>query len=109
MLEAYEAYGDYNTMAELTQNLVQRAAQDALGTTTVILPDDSEYELGGEWAELRMYDSLSDALGEEITPETSVEQLSKIADRLEISYDAKRGGHGKLVELADTLAANLPP
>ena len=33
MLEAYEAYGDYDTMAALTQDLVQTAAQDALGTT----------------------------------------------------------------------------
>lgn len=63
MLEAYEAYGDYNTMAELTQNLVQRAAQDALGTTTIELPDGEQYELGGEWAQLKMYDSLSEALG----------------------------------------------
>jgi lysyl-tRNA synthetase class 2 len=99
MLEAYEAYGDYNTMADLTQNLVQRAAQDALGTTTILLPDGEEYELGGEWAHLKMYDSLSAALGEEITPETPVEHLSKIADRLEIAYDAKRASHGKLVEV----------
>jgi len=98
MLEAYEAYGDYNTMAELTQNLVQRAALDTLGTTVVELPGGEEYDLGGEWAQLKMYDSLSEALGEEITPETSVEHLSKIADRLEISYDTKRAGHGKLVE-----------
>ena len=98
MLEAYEAYGDYNTMADLTQNLVQRAAQDALGTTTIQLPGGEEYELGGDWAHLTMYGSLSEALGEEITPETSVEHLSKIADRLEVSYDAKRASHGKLVE-----------
>ncbi|KRC43066.1 MULTISPECIES: lysine--tRNA ligase [Oerskovia] len=98
MLEAYEAYGDYNTMAELTQNLVQRAALDTLGTTVVELPGGEEYDLGGEWAQLKMYDSLSEALGEEITPETPVEHLSKIADRLEISYDTKRAGHGKLVE-----------
>ena len=36
MLEAYEAYGDYDTMAALTQDLVQTAALDALGTTTVV-------------------------------------------------------------------------
>ena len=30
-LEAYEAYSDYDGMAELTRNLVQQAARDALG------------------------------------------------------------------------------
>ncbi|PJI93952.1 lysine--tRNA ligase [Luteimicrobium subarcticum] len=98
MLEAYEAYGDYDTMAALTQDLVQRAALDALGTTTVTLPDGSEYELGGEWTTITMYGSLSEALGEEITPETSVAHLLAVADRLEVSYDAKRASHGKLVE-----------
>ncbi len=33
MLEAYEAYGDYNTMATLTSELLQAAARDALGGT----------------------------------------------------------------------------
>ena len=46
MLEAYESYGDYDTMAALTQDLVQTAAQDVLGTTVVALPDGEEYDLG---------------------------------------------------------------
>jgi lysyl-tRNA synthetase class 2 len=99
MLEAYEAYGDYDTMATLTQNLVQTAALDALGTTTVALPEGGEYELGGDWTTLTMYGSLSEALGEEVAPETSVEHLSKLAERLEVVHDPKRAGHGKLVEL----------
>src|SRR5690625_1909841 len=35
MLEAYEAYSDYHGMADLTQDLVQKAALDVFGTTTV--------------------------------------------------------------------------
>jgi lysyl-tRNA synthetase class 2 len=99
MLEAYEAYGDYDTMAALTQDLVQTAAQDVLGTTTITLPDGEEYEIGGEWAQLTMYGSLSEALGEEITPETSVARLQAIADRLEVQLDPKQVSHGKLVEV----------
>ena len=46
-----------------------------------------------------MYPSLSAALGEEITPQTSVERLRAIADRLGIEIPDNRGyGHGKLVE-----------
>lgn len=99
MLEAYEAYGDYDTMAALTQDLVQTAAQDVLGTTTLTLADGSEYEVGGDWAQLTMYGSLSEALGEEITPETTVAHLQGIADRLDVQLDPKRVSHGKLVEL----------
>jgi len=98
MLEAYEAYGDYNTMAVLTQNLIQTAARDALGTTTVTLPDGEEYELGGEWAQITMYESLSEKLGEEITHDTPDSRLLELVEKFDISVDPKRQNHGKLVE-----------
>ncbi len=98
MLEAYEAYGDYNTMAKLTRDLVQTAAQDALGTTLVTLANGEKYELGGQWADIKMYDSLSEKLGEEITAETSVATLTKYAEKFDLSIDPKTQNHGKLVE-----------
>ncbi len=98
MLEAYEAYGDYDTMAALTQDLVQTAARDALGGTLVTLPDGEEYELGGQWATLELYPSLSAALGEEITPQTGVAELLALVARFDIEVDPARQNHGKLVE-----------
>ncbi|WP_413452030.1 lysine--tRNA ligase [Georgenia phoenicis] len=97
MLEAYEAYGSYDTMAELTRHLVQQAALDAFGTTTVRLADGSEYELGGEWDELSLFPSLSAALGEEVTPQTSLEELTRHAERLEVAV-APHYTPGKVVE-----------
>jgi lysyl-tRNA synthetase class 2 len=98
MLEAYEAYGDYDTMATLTQDLVQGAARDVLGGTVVTLPDGEEYDLGGEWAQITMYGSLSEALGTQITPETTVDELLARAARDGISLDPRKASHGKLVE-----------
>lgn len=98
MLEAYEAYGDYDTMATLTRELVQGAAVDVFGGTTVTLADGEEYDLGGDWEQITMYGSLSEAVGEQITPETSVERLLALADAVDVSVDPKRLNHGKLVE-----------
>src|SRR5690606_17248638 len=98
MLEAYEAYGDYDTMAELTRDLVQTAATEALGTTNVELSDGSRYELGGEWDSLTMYGSLSEAIGEEITHATSVEHLLQLVEKFDLQIDRARMNHGKLVE-----------
>jgi len=98
MLEAYQAYGDYDTMAELTKDLVQMAARDAFGTTVVTLPDGSEYDVGGEWASLSLYGSLSEALGEEITPRTDLARLLRLVERFDIQIDRERQNHGKLVE-----------
>ncbi len=97
MLEAYEAYGSYDTMAVLTRELVQQAALDAFGSTTVRLADGSDYDLGGDWDELSLYPSLSEALGEEITPDTPMEQLARHAERLEVAV-APHYTPGKVVE-----------
>lgn len=99
MLEAYEAYGDYDTMAALTRDLVQTAAQDVLGTTTLTLVDGTEYEVGGQWAQLTMYGSLSEALGQEITADATVAELTAIADKLDVTVDPQRVSHGKLIEV----------
>jgi lysyl-tRNA synthetase class 2 len=96
MLEAYEAYGDYNTMAELTQALIQNAAMDVFGTLKVELEDGEVNDLSGEWARISMFESLSEAAGMEITPETDIAVLKKLADKegLEIDHPL----HGKYVE-----------
>jgi len=98
MLEAYEAYGDYDTMAALTRDLVQTAALDVFGSTTVRLVDGEEYNLGGEWAEISLYDSLSAALGEEITPQTPLDVLIAHCLRHEVGVDVVRASAGKLTE-----------
>ncbi|KQR44428.1 lysine--tRNA ligase [Frigoribacterium sp. Leaf164] len=96
MVEAYQAYGDYEQMARLTQELVQNAAHAVAGSHLVTLADGSEYDLGGEWARVPMYESLSEAAGREITPETTVAELRELADSVELVVPHET--HGKLVE-----------
>ncbi|KUI21907.1 lysine--tRNA ligase [Mycobacterium sp. GA-1285] len=99
MLETYQAYGTYDDSAVVTREIIQEVADDAIGTRNVPLPDGTVYDLDGEWRSIEMYPSLSEALGEEITPETPAENLWAIADRLEVEIPRDRGyGHGKLVE-----------
>jgi lysyl-tRNA synthetase class 2 len=96
MLEAYQAYGDYNSIADLTQKLIQNAAQDVFGTQVVKIEDGEENDLSGAWDRISMFDSLSAAAGVEITPETPMAELKKIADKVEIEIDHPL--HGKYVE-----------
>ena len=96
MLEAYQAYGDYNTMADLTRKLIQNAAQDVYGTQVVKLEDGEENDLSGSWDRISMFESLSKVAGVEITPETPMAELKKLADKVEIEIDHPL--HGKYVE-----------
>ena len=90
-LEAYEAYSDYNGMADLTRDLIQQAARDAFdlseGEEIVRLADGTEYDLSGEWDRIDLYGSTSEALGEEITVETPRETLVKYAERIGLEVD----------------------
>jgi lysyl-tRNA synthetase class 2 len=99
MLETYQAWGTYDDSAVMTRELIQEVADEAVGARQVLLPDGSNYDLDGEWPTVQMYPSLSAALGEEITPETPLDQLLAIAGRLGVDIPPDRGyGHGKLVE-----------
>ncbi|WP_341717936.1 lysine--tRNA ligase [Micromonospora sp. FIMYZ51] len=97
MLEAYQAYGDYNTMAELTRNLVQQAALAVSGSTVVTHADGREFDLGGEWRSVSLFGVLSEALGEEVTVHTDRARLVEYADKAGVAVDPK-WGTGKLAE-----------
>jgi lysyl-tRNA synthetase class 2 len=96
MLEAYEAYGDYNTMATLIRELLQYAAREVFGTT-VFNHNGVEVDIDGEWDEITVYGSASKAVGAEITVDTPIEQVWKLADANNVEYD-KKWGQGKLVQ-----------
>jgi lysyl-tRNA synthetase, class II len=97
MIETYEAYGSYDTMAALTRELVQEAAVAVHGSTTVTLADGSDYDLGGSWRELTLYGALGEALGEEVDPTTPMDRLVDLAGKHDVAVLAHYGP-GKLAE-----------
>ncbi|MBM3731781.1 MAG: lysine--tRNA ligase [Actinobacteria bacterium] len=97
MIETYEAFGDWNSMADLTQTLVQQAAKDVFGSHTVKHFDGREIDLGGKWNEISLFDAISEGVGQEVTALTSHEELKKIATKLGIKIDPK-WVTGKLAE-----------
>lgn len=97
MLEAYQAYTDYNGIADLTQTLIQDAAIAVAGSTTVTWADGTEYDLGGDWDRISMYDSLSAASGHQVTPETSLDELRALGEKSGVDAPPHET-HGKWVE-----------
>lgn len=53
MLEAYQAYADYDDFMQLTEEMIRAAAEAVLGGTQVTYQGDT-YELGGAWPRLSM-------------------------------------------------------
>src|ERR1700761_1744124 len=84
MLEAYETYGDYNTIGELTQELAQQAAIAAFGSTVITRADGGEDDIGGQWRSLTVHEAISRAGGEGGTPDTELADLLKLCDQLDV-------------------------
>ncbi len=78
MLEAYEAYGDYDTMATLTRALVLDAAE-ALGRTVVPDGHGGQIDLAQPWRHATVHGLVSEAVGEPVDPGTPVGRLEELA------------------------------
>jgi lysyl-tRNA synthetase, class II len=107
MLEMYEAYGDYTTMQNLTQAIIQEAAEAVYGKQVVRHFDDegnvTEFDISGNWPRISVYEGLSEKLGETITSKSTIDELTKIAEKLEIKLDPKWARGQIVLELYEHL------
>jgi len=97
MLEMYWAYGDWQNMKSLTQEIVQNAALAIFGSHKVQHHDGRISDLGGNWRELDFYSAISEAAGLTVTPATSRQELVKIAKKAGLKVDPA-WINGKLAE-----------
>lgn len=118
MLEAYQAWGDQTTIADLTRRIIVDAADAALGTRVIDSPH-GQIDLDGEWAWKPVYPTLSQGVGEEITPATDASVLRGIAEDRGVEHDPSWSAQklvmqlfGELVEpglIQPTFVCDYPP
>ena len=96
MVEAYQAYGDYRQMADLTQEMIQKAALAIGDSLVVTLADGTDYDFGGEWDRISMLDSLNAASGWSITAHTPLDELRGYADS--VGIEVGQPTPGKYIE-----------
>ena len=103
MLEAYETYGDYNTIGELTQSLVQGAAVAAFGSTVIRRADGTEHDIGGSWKALTVHEAISRALGEEVTVDTPETRLRALCDKADVPLQPSWNAGQVVLEMYERL------
>ncbi|MDP1675937.1 MAG: lysine--tRNA ligase [Bacteroidota bacterium] len=89
MIESYQAYGDWKSIADLTRTLVQNAAMAVSGSHVVTHHDGRQADLGGNWREISLYNAISEGVGQSVTALTSIADLKVIATKLGIKIDPK--------------------
>ena len=87
MIESYQAYGDWKSIADLTQTLVQNAAMAVAGSHVVTHHDGRQADLGGKWREISLYEAISETVGQNVTALTPLPELKIIATKLGIKID----------------------
>jgi lysyl-tRNA synthetase class 2 len=102
MLEAYEAYGDYNSVAAWTRQIILDAAK-AAEVEVVRTSDGVEIDLASEWRRVSIYDLVSDAVGEAITPDTESSALRTIADKRGVALKPEWDAGEIVLELYEKL------
>jgi lysyl-tRNA synthetase class 2 len=104
ILEAYQAYADYEGMLRLTRDLIREAAIAACGSPVVRAPgSDEEVDISGDWPVRTVHEAVSAALGEEVTPDTEVTVLRKLCDRAGVPHDPTWVGGAVLLEMYERL------
>jgi lysyl-tRNA synthetase class 2 len=102
MLEAYQAYADYDSMKELTKALVVAAAR-AVDATVVTARDGSTVDLEADWRVAGVLELVSEAVAEEIDLDTSIEALRAIAKRHGVELHEGLGNGEIILELYEKL------
>ncbi|MFC9678793.1 bifunctional lysylphosphatidylglycerol synthetase/lysine--tRNA ligase LysX [Streptomyces sp. NPDC056948] len=102
MLEAYQAFADYDVMLDLVRELIQGAATAAFGTP-VAHKDGKEYDISGQWPVKTVHGAISEALGEEIHPGTDLPALLRLCDRVGVPYTADDGPGDVVLEMYERL------
>ncbi|MGX1542196.1 bifunctional lysylphosphatidylglycerol synthetase/lysine--tRNA ligase LysX [Streptomyces adustus] len=102
MLEAYQAFADYEVMLDLTRDLIQGAATAAFGRP-VAHRDGTEYDISGPWPVRTVHAAISEALGEEVDAGTEPPRLRRLCDRAGVPYTADDGPGDIVLEMYERL------
>lgn len=94
LLEAYQAHADYTVWIDGCRELIQNAAQAANGAQVFLRPrlnnaggtSFEQVDISGQWAVKTVHGAVSEALGEEVGPDTDLGTLRRLCDAAGIPY-----------------------
>jgi len=95
MMEFYAAFTDARGMMGLTEGLVRAVAAEVLGTTAIVY-QGSQIDLGAPWRRATMIGLTSEAAGEPVSFDRTLEDLRDLCGRNDVPVEPG-WGKGKLI------------
>jgi lysyl-tRNA synthetase, class II len=106
LLEAYQAFGDYHDMMDLTEAIIATACAEAIGTTVVQI-NGKDVDLKPPWRRATMAELIKENAGVEMHPSMPVADARRIADERGVEY-LDVWGSGKIMsEVYDDSSEHL--
>ena len=102
MIEAYQAFGNMESMMHLVEGLIVYVATQVLGTTDVEY-QGTQVSLAAPWRRAKMADLVSERVGQKVDTHTDLAVMRALCDAHEIEYEESFGSGKLLVELFDEL------
>jgi lysyl-tRNA synthetase class 2 len=107
MLEAYQAYADYEDMAELQEYLISGAAVAVTGSTRVTF-EGRELDFTPPWRTASLEELVEEVTGVEVSLAMGLEALSRVAASLEVEVQPRFDAGQVLTEIYEkTTEPNL--
>ncbi|MDY6995582.1 MAG: bifunctional lysylphosphatidylglycerol synthetase/lysine--tRNA ligase LysX [Actinomycetota bacterium] len=107
LLEAYQAHADYRVWIDGCRELIQNAALAANGAQVFLRPGTQgalePVDISGPWAVKTVHGAVSEALGEQIGPETELPALRRLCDVARIPYLTHWDAGAVVLELYERL------
>ena len=89
-MELYQAYGDYEDMMEITENMVEHVAKKVKGTTVVEF-DGEKIELKAPWKRIPMIEAVKEYSGVDFNEIKTDEEAKAIAKEKGVEVKETRG------------------
>ena len=101
-LEAYQAFADYEDIMRLVEEVIAGVAQAAVGTATITY-QDRLLDLTPPFRRARLFDLVSEAIGEEVSLATPLSRITELAAGRGIDVDPSWGVGRVAFEIYDEL------
>lgn len=96
MMELYQAYGNMESIMDLTENMVAHIAQEVLGTTTIIY-GEKEIQLAVGWKRWHMVSAIKEITSVDFFQEMTFDTAKAIAENHNIEVPTHFTGVGHII------------
>mgnify|MGYP003384594023 CR=1 FL=1 len=96
MMELYQAYGDYNQMMDLTEQMLKHVILSVCGSLKIKY-QGVELDFSGPWKRVTMFDAIKEHLNVSVSDQTTIAEAVAIAENLGVALAGDEQSAGEVI------------